>query len=828
MKKNIAVSLLVSLLAGCGSSSDDGASDTTPVVTPTNNAPTIVITTSNDFTQADGAEAGAVVSTFTTADADGDTVTVSLSGDTSNYEILNNTVVLTSAGAALVNSGTDLPEYTLTPNDGTENGASASDDPTVTAENGTTPVNSAPTIAITTSNDFTQADGAEAGAVVSTFTTADADSDTVTVTVSDTGNYLVEGNNVVLTEDGASLVNAGADLPAYDLTPNDGTIDGESVSHDPSVTPTGGFTGVPYDYDRYKNALDNANLQQNDLTDCTGDDINDYCSKSDVVDAGEYAGYESEYFYINEATGNLTFEMEGDSNRTELRFEENFLTDLTDTQYALSAEVMPINPVDSVSASTDGQEMTLLQVHNKGTSGDTDDSVLSHPLMRIVWDGESRKDDFTGESATGAYWAIIKTNAYECSNTDGTNYLEDCPDSYDNHYLGEFTEGEFTKFEIIVRNSELIVEVNDIETVNENIDYWSELYSYFKAGVYNQYESGNSVVEFKTVTYSETAYSEEDEVTPGEGELDPYAAPAENFDLSYWNLSVPIDNGEGDGYEKATTVTVEELNDDYQLTDYFWTDELDGGMVFKDYIAGARTSEGTSYTRTELREMLRGTNDDIDTQGINGNNWVFSSVPEELQKRAGGVDGKMTATVAVNYVTTTGYASNVGRVIIGQIHAASDEPIRLYYRKLPDNTKGSIYFAHEPSNGNDEQWYEMIGEKSSSADDPEDGIELGEQFSYEIIVEGDLMTVNILRDGKDTVTQEVDMSESGYNDGYYDKDGDGADETEDYMYFKAGVYNQNKMIDEDEDGVDDYDTDPDDYVQATFYSLTHSHDDAPE
>jgi len=33
---------------------------------------------------------------------------------------------------------------------------------------------------------------------------------------------------------------------------------------------------------------------------------------------------------------------------------------------------------------------------------------------------------------------------------------------------------------------------------------------------------------------------------------------------------------------------------------------------------------------------------------------------------------------------------------------------------------------------------------------------------------------------------------------------------EDYMYFKAGVYNQNKLI--DEDGAE-----ADDYVQATFY-----------
>ena len=49
----------------------------------------------------------------------------------------------------------------------------------------------------------------------------------------------------------------------------------------------------------------------------------------------------------------------------------------------------------------------------------------------------------------------------------------------------------------------------------------------------------------------------------------------------------------------------------------------------------------------------------------------------------------------MDHVTTTGEPGQVGRVIIGQIHANDDEPIRLYYRKLPHHSKGSVYFAHE-------------------------------------------------------------------------------------------------------------------------------------
>ena len=213
-----------------GTADGDTVSDD-PSVTTVNDIPTITITSSNDFTEDDGsAVEGAVVSTFETTDEDGDDVTVTLS-DTINYEIVGNTVVLTEAGAALVNSGEELPAYTLTVNDGTADGDTVSDDPSVTT------VNDIPTITITSSNDFTEDDGsAVEGAVVSTFETTDEDGDDVTVTLSDTVNYEIVGNTVVLTEAGAALVNSGEELPAYTLTVNDGTADGDTVSDDPSVT----------------------------------------------------------------------------------------------------------------------------------------------------------------------------------------------------------------------------------------------------------------------------------------------------------------------------------------------------------------------------------------------------------------------------------------------------------------------------------------------------------------------------------------------------------------------------------------------------------------
>ncbi|WP_413691583.1 hypothetical protein [Psychromonas sp. KJ10-2] len=201
-----------------------------PSVTTVNDAPEIINLVSNDFTEDDGsAVEGATVATFETFDEDGDEVTVTLS-DTVNYALVDGTVVLTQAGADLVNSGQELPAFTLIPNDGTTDGETVSVDPSVTT------VNDAPEIINLVSNDFTEDDGsAVEGATVATFETFDEDGDEVTVTLSDTVNYALVDGTVVLTQAGADLVNSGQELPAFTLIPNDGTVDGDAVSVDPSV-----------------------------------------------------------------------------------------------------------------------------------------------------------------------------------------------------------------------------------------------------------------------------------------------------------------------------------------------------------------------------------------------------------------------------------------------------------------------------------------------------------------------------------------------------------------------------------------------------------------
>lgn len=267
-----------------------------------------------------------------------------------------------------------------------------------------------------------------------------------------------------------------------------------------------------------------------------------------------------------------------------------------------------------------------------------------------------------------------------------------------------------------------------------------------------------------------------------------------NIELIDWYLSVQSDE---DGNGRSDNISEQALAAGYYDPRFFYT-SADGGLVFTSTVDGFKTSTNTSYVRSELREMLRRGDSSHRTQGVNQNNWVFSSAPDSDLDSAGGVDGVLDVRVAVNSVTTTGDDSQLGRVIIGQIHANDDEPIRVYYRKLPNNANGSIYIAHEYLRGND-VYYELIGSRSNNASNPANGIPLNEKFDYQIKVVGNTLTFTVTKENGDVFIQDVDMTNSNYDEGGQ------------YMYFKAGVYNQNNSGHRH------------DFVQATFYSITNSH-----
>ncbi|QDE29863.1 beta strand repeat-containing protein [Shewanella polaris] len=200
-------------------------------VTPVNDAPTIDVV-ANDFTE-NSAIDGDVAATYTTFDEDGDLLTVDFtpgSNDDGYYALVNGEVVLTQAGADLVNNGGTLPAVDLTVSDGSLTGQD-SDTPVIT------PTNDVPTIDVV-ANDFTE-NSAVDGDVAATYTTFDEDGDLLTVDFTpgsnDDGYYALVNGEVVLTQAGADLVNNGGTLPAVDLTVSDGSLTGQD-SDTPVIT----------------------------------------------------------------------------------------------------------------------------------------------------------------------------------------------------------------------------------------------------------------------------------------------------------------------------------------------------------------------------------------------------------------------------------------------------------------------------------------------------------------------------------------------------------------------------------------------------------------
>ncbi len=299
--------------------------------------------------------------------------------------------------------------------------------------------------------------------------------------------------------------------------------------------------------------------------------------------------------------------------------------------------------------------------------------------------------------------------------------------------------------------------------------------------------------------------------------VSPDVQPWENFELSDWALDAPNpDNGpittpagnvfgNGDGLSARTQDFHFLAGELFPGSEPFFFTGSDGAMVFKSIVGGKRTSQNTSFARSELREMLRAGDSSIRTQGVNQNNWALDHQP--FNPDIGARGGRLTATLSVDQVTSSGASSQVGRVIIGQIHAEDDEPLRLYYRKLPGNTKGGIYAVHEVRGGDDIN-IDIIGSRSSSAPDPiENGIAPGELFSYEINNVGAIIQIIIRRGDKDgEIIGELDIDMDNIVPG-----GTGYDVPEEWMYFKAGAYTQNNTGNRN------------DFDQIRFYRLENTH-----
>ena len=254
--------------------------------------------------------------------------------------------------------------------------------------------------------------------------------------------------------------------------------------------------------------------------------------------------------------------------------------------------------------------------------------------------------------------------------------------------------------------------------------------------------------------------------------------------FQHWNLIL----GDGSNVGQAT---------DYENKDFFFAakEGEENWVVFKTPNAG--NTHGTSNnTRTELAQLKK---------------WTPMT------------DAKLNATLKVTNVATTGDARVAASysVVVGQIHSADgheNEPFKLYYKKFPGHTKGSVFWNYEINTvgeDNSGRWdysypiwgydFSVIGtDENTYPEEPEEGIELGEEFSYEVEVKDGMMYLTFSSEGHETKTFTKNLIDSEYKtkediptqvkELFFPIGQDGVERENAYtdqgLFFKLGSYNQ--------------------------------------
>ncbi len=254
--------------------------------------------------------------------------------------------------------------------------------------------------------------------------------------------------------------------------------------------------------------------------------------------------------------------------------------------------------------------------------------------------------------------------------------------------------------------------------------------------------------------------------------------------FEHWNLIL------GDGSNAGKAIG-------YEHKDFFYTaaDEKGNWVVFKTPNAG--DTHGTSNnTRTELAQ---------------------------LKKWSPLTDAKLTATLKVMQVSATGDARVAASysVVVGQIHSADgheNEPLKIFYKKFPGHSKGSVFWHYEINTAGDDnsgRWdysfavwgydFSVVGsEENTYPGEPLDGIALGEEFTYEIEVKDGMMYLTFTSEGHETKKFTKNLIKSEYTTKadipeqtqklFLPIGQDGVERENAYsdegIFFKLGCYNQ--------------------------------------
>ena len=481
--------------------------------------------------------------------------------------------------------------------------------------------------------------------------------------------------------------------------------------------------------------------------------------------------------------------------------------------------------------SADGHENEPLKIYYKKFPGHTKGSVFWNYEINTAGDDNSGRWDFstpvwgydfsvvgTGENTYPAEpkegIAIGEEFSYEVEVKDGMMSLKFTSDGHETKtFTKNLINSEYTKRSDIPNQVEnLFVPIGQDGVEQEKA--YADQGLFFKLGSYNQtngkdpkvnkvwcsgaethggdvtkqYADGNyAEVWFKSanIEISEEAYSNADYFAANDGLSKKTVYPSEV--ISFMDkFKMLMGNG----------TSIDNLVD-FENKDFFYT-EIDGTrrwVVYKTPNSGV-TSKNSSNTRTELHEKRE---------------WT----PED--------GGKLTGTCKVMQVSVSGDARVAASysTVVGQIHSGEgheNEPIKIFYKKFPGQTKGSVFWNYEINTAGDDnsgRWdystaiwghdMSVIGKtKTDFPAEPEDGIELGEEFSYEINVYKGIMYLTFKSEGHKTRTFTKNLIKSEYvnksdipeqvKNLFVPIGQDGTERANAYSgelnYFKQGAYNQ--------------------------------------
>lgn len=283
------------------------------------------------------------------------------------------------------------------------------------------------------------------------------------------------------------------------------------------------------------------------------------------------------------------------------------------------------------------------------------------------------------------------------------------------------------------------------------------------------------------------------------------SVPAQVFDLSHWSITVPLDSN---GDDRADTINANALQN-YQLPHFFYLDD-NQHMVFASPNK-AITSPNSTNTRSELRQEF------LDKHGkvISGDTRMgyFALASNPHPEAFAEIGGTLSATLQVDHVSlNAGYPQKppAYSVVVGQIHAAKvdalqtdeaglgwgNEPLKIFYKKFPDHATGSVFWAYERNLPKDDPNrtdidYPVWGNGWENTADPgTQGIALGESFSYTVKVEGDIMHLSFSAKNHPTVKHQINLADNIDANGKLDEHDDPLGYKDDWLFFKAGAYNQ--------------------------------------